>query len=224
MGCTGLMVMALVMLYSVLWMLSGSTPLPPAEGFVGRQTVAFAIVNLDDQDPGIRSLLKNTVDTVWNSLLARSPLPTPLRSAMGEMRNDAASVWFTIHNVLPVQLVITWDELARPSGAANVPAPVASSTPPASLAASLRGTPAPQASPAAQAVPHTPSQVEVVPTFVLSLGHMRWAASALVASLRPQVSAEIYHHAIILNLSADRRPDHAAWLGHLASVFGATAT
>ncbi len=82
--------------------LFGEAPLPPSESLVGPETVGFAFVQLDVQDPGVQALQRHTMVKLRQGLLNRPDLPASLRAMISRLvpQPDA---------MLPMQLVITDD-------------------------------------------------------------------------------------------------------------------
>lgn len=187
------MLITLVALGAFLSWFMGEAPIPGAESLVGRETVAFTFVHLDEQDPGVKALLQNTLDKLKTALVERSNLPSPVRETL---RKVAPA---NVRNLLPIQIVVTYDRLPPTRPTSTAPARVLSGI-----------------------VTQLPeSEVAPVPTYVVSFGRFKGVSEFLFRTLIGAHESPMlqYRGFDILPLTVEGKPSRTAFLAHVRNNY-----
>lgn len=224
MGCLVLTVLILIGMASFMGWLVAEARIPLAESLVGQETVAFTIVHLSDDDPGVRALLHSTMRQLRRTFIDRGTLPEPAKQALSKLAQQN-------HPFLPAQMVVTYDVLpkggaavASGSGAPSAaPSPTAAPSTIAFGAASPTSPPSSTASgaPSRTAAAPSPSTAPVA-TLVLSFGRFKGLSEVMFRSI---VSAKeegsqlmTYRDAEIL-VVPPRHPGDVTAIGRLENSF-----
>lgn len=210
MGCLVLTVLILVGMASFMGWLVAEARIPLAESLVGPETVAFTIVHLSDDDPGVRALLRSTMRQLRRTFIDRGTLPEPAKQALSKLAQQNRPF-------LPAQVVVTYDVL--PQGGAAV-APGAGD---ASGAPSPPNPPSSDPSGAPSRTVAAPSAASIpVATLVVSFGRFKGLSEVMFRSI---VSAKeegsrlvAYRDAEILGVPP-RHPGDVTAIGRLENSF-----
>lgn len=155
------------------WLLAEAR-LPLAESLIGPETVAFTIVHLNEEDPGVRALVHTTLQRLRAMFIDASPLPDIVKKTVGKLAPQ------NVRAFLPVQLVVTYDHLERGTSRASGVAP--------SGAPRLSGEPS-----------KTPANAEEdtpVPTVIVSLGRFRGFSDVMFRTILSanEPGSELYRY------------------------------
>jgi hypothetical protein len=184
-----MILLVIAMSVGVSWLM-GDARIPPAESLVGPETVAFTVIHLDKQDPGVNALLRTTMTRLRSAFVERQGVAGAVRSGVRAIAEQQFMA------LLPIQIVVTYDVLPPGQIRPATPQPVASGSPAGSgesgPSSGPSAAPSPPASPSTApqgAAPLSPSD-RAVPTFVISVGRLKGLSEFVFGSIRRAATRE----------------------------------